>query len=208
MRRKTDLKRQTIVDAATFVFLNKGYTASTMSDIALRAGGSKATLYSYFSSKEALFITVMNAMAEDSMLKAYARLIPGMDLAATLQDFGEHFLGIILSPDLLALRSVVIGEGMHSEIRKLYSENGPCLGWTRLAHFLEGEMERGHLRKAPPWKAAMHLSALIESEYQDILVAGSDWTGSKAESGRRVADAVAIFLAGYAPERKAVTPAS
>ena len=44
MRRKTDLKRQTIVDAATHVFLNKGYTASTMSDIALHAGGSKATL--------------------------------------------------------------------------------------------------------------------------------------------------------------------
>lgn len=202
MRRKTDIKRQTIVDAAAHVFLNKGYTATTMSDIAARAGGSKATLYSYFSSKEALFITVMNAMAEDSMLKAYARLVPGPDLATTLQDFGEHFLGIILSPDLLALRSVVIGEGMHSPIRRLYYENGPYLGWNKLAHFLEGEMERGHLRQAPPWKAAMHLSALIEAEYQEIMVAGSDWSGNTDETRLRVADAVAIFMAGYAPPLK------
>ena len=51
MRVKTDAKRREIVDMAWEVFRAKGFEGASMSDVAERFGGSKATLYRYYSSK-------------------------------------------------------------------------------------------------------------------------------------------------------------
>lgn len=48
-------RRQEIIDAAEKVFISKGFTNSTMDDIASEAELSKGTLYLYFKSKEELF---------------------------------------------------------------------------------------------------------------------------------------------------------
>ena len=59
MRVKTDAKRQTILEAAAEVFRVQGFAGASMTAVAERAGGSKATLYRYFDSKEDVFIAVM-----------------------------------------------------------------------------------------------------------------------------------------------------
>ena len=40
-----------MLDIARAAFLREGYAAASMSEIAAKVGGSKATLYSYFPSK-------------------------------------------------------------------------------------------------------------------------------------------------------------
>lgn len=52
-------KRKTILQAARTVFAERGYDASTLDDIALRAGFAKGTIYLYFNSKEELFLSLM-----------------------------------------------------------------------------------------------------------------------------------------------------
>ena len=51
-RHTADARRAQLVDAAQDVFLEAGYHAATMSDIAQRAGMSKKTLYQLVASKE------------------------------------------------------------------------------------------------------------------------------------------------------------
>lgn len=49
--RKADLKRATLIEAAERIFVEKGYEATTMDEIAAAAGFAKGTLYHYFTTK-------------------------------------------------------------------------------------------------------------------------------------------------------------
>ncbi|MDD2360111.1 MAG: helix-turn-helix domain containing protein, partial [Syntrophaceticus schinkii] len=48
-------KREQILDAAATLFADKGYYATTVEEIASRAGIGKSTVYEYFSSKDHIF---------------------------------------------------------------------------------------------------------------------------------------------------------
>ena len=52
--------RVRIVDAARHLMLTAGLARTTTKEIAKAAGCSEAALYKYFSSKEELFVTVLN----------------------------------------------------------------------------------------------------------------------------------------------------
>jgi AcrR family transcriptional regulator len=65
-------RRQRILTAAANLFAAKGYSSATMSDVVAVVGGSKATLYRHFPSKEALLRATleMAAAAETDRLQA------------------------------------------------------------------------------------------------------------------------------------------
>src|SRR5690606_8195549 len=62
--KKSDTRRQAILATATAVFSESGFDRASMSDISARMGCSKATLYSYFGSKEALFLELVEEATE------------------------------------------------------------------------------------------------------------------------------------------------
>lgn len=61
-RKKTEARREAILDAALEEFAAKGYAGARMEDIARRAGVAKGTLYLHFGDKEGLF----NGLAESA----------------------------------------------------------------------------------------------------------------------------------------------
>src|SRR3979490_775938 len=75
-----------IIDAALALFVEKGFAATRLDDVALRAGLSKAAIYLYFEDKTALFQGVVrqavaaNLGTVEAMLKAHrgpvAELLP------------------------------------------------------------------------------------------------------------------------------------
>lgn len=197
MRVKSESRRQAIVAAAAEVFLERGYEIASMTEIAERSGGSKATLYSYFPSKEALFLVVMKQQAEEYMVEAFGRLSPGADLAATLQKFGEHYLNVILLPELLIMRSIVMGEGPRSGMGRVFFDSGPAQGWGQLAQFLDGEMAAGRLRPARPWRAALHLINLLEADYLESFMTGFAEAPSAQQIVASAQEAVRVYLHGY-----------
>ena len=54
-----DLRKQSILDGALKVFKTHGIEKTTMDEIALESGFGKATLYYYFTSKDEVFIAIM-----------------------------------------------------------------------------------------------------------------------------------------------------
>lgn len=60
-RRRKEARPVEIVDAARAEFIDKGFAAARVDDIAARAGVSKGLVYVYFSSKEVLFEAVVRA---------------------------------------------------------------------------------------------------------------------------------------------------
>lgn len=57
--RRKDARPSEIMDAALELFVERGFAATRLEDVAARAGVSKGTLYLYFSSKEELFKSVV-----------------------------------------------------------------------------------------------------------------------------------------------------
>jgi AcrR family transcriptional regulator len=82
MRRKTEVTRQRIIDAAYECFWRAGYTRTSLDTIAERAGVTKRTLYSYFRSKDDLLAAVMahyNVLAADRLKRIGDRMPPDRD---------------------------------------------------------------------------------------------------------------------------------
>src|SRR5260221_4043992 len=105
-----DERRAAILDIAMNEFLAAGYAATSMSSIAARIGGSKATLYNYFSSKEELFEACVTARCEQLQAIIYEVEAEGGDFRASLQRVGERFLALILSDDAIATFRLVVAE--------------------------------------------------------------------------------------------------
>lgn len=59
--RRKEARPAELLDAAMALFVEKGYAATKVEQVAARAGVSKGTLFLYFSSKEALFKAVVLA---------------------------------------------------------------------------------------------------------------------------------------------------
>ena len=57
--KQRDLRKQSILDGALKVFKVHGIEKTTMDEIALESGFGKATLYYYFTSKDEVFIAIM-----------------------------------------------------------------------------------------------------------------------------------------------------
>ena len=58
-RRRKEARPQELTAAALSLFVEKGFAATRLDEVAARAGVSKGTLYLYFDSKEALFMAVI-----------------------------------------------------------------------------------------------------------------------------------------------------
>ena len=58
-RRRKEARPSELTAAALDLFVEKGYAATRLEEVAARAGVSKGTLYLYFDSKEALFKAVV-----------------------------------------------------------------------------------------------------------------------------------------------------
>ncbi|ENZ82261.1 MULTISPECIES: TetR/AcrR family transcriptional regulator [Caulobacter] len=173
MRVKSEEKRLAILEAAKSVFLERGYDSASMAEVSARVGGSKQTLYSYFASKEDLFVAVMIEKGAAQVQPLFDILHENDNLAEAIHDFVLAFLRFITTDEVVAFRRIVYAEGAKSDLGKLFYENGPKRGWTRMAEDFEQAMDAGRMRRADPWTAVYQLHALCEAGPVQRLLEGS-----------------------------------
>jgi AcrR family transcriptional regulator len=200
MRVKTEEKRAAIIEAAKAVFLEHGYDAASMAEVSVRAGGSKQTLYSYFASKADLFVAVMLEKGAAQAPGMFDQVHSNQDLRSGLLTFGRAFLTFLMQDDVLAVRRMIMAEGSKSDLGVLFHENGPKRGWTRMADEFAERMDRGEMRRADPWRAAMHLQGLLEAGPFQRCLEGAQETVSDAKLRLTVEEAVDVFLRAYRPD--------
>jgi AcrR family transcriptional regulator len=198
MKTKSEAKRQAILKAAAEVFREVGFERASMSEIRARIGGSKATLYNYFPSKDKLFFEVMHHAKALELGAIVGALNPDADdLKQELVHFGQKFLAVLYSPEAIAVRRLVIAESRRSDIGKVSFERATVPIEKQVAEFLRKAMKRGVLRTADPKIAAIHLLSLLESELlQRVLLGVIDTVKPETLSGV-VRRAVNVFLSGY-----------
>lgn len=229
MKKKTEIRRNAILEVAHEVFCEMGYEKASMNEIAARLGGSKATLYNYFQSKEALFQEVMSVAAyrnKDEMVtylnqsvsvipKGYRHQMEAVfsetensetenspvDIADILRNFGEKFMRMVCLPEFQELYRLAIEESGRSKTGSLFYAAGPRIGLKRIAVFLEGFMEHGKLRKADAEVAAAQLFALLKAELFECSLFCYGEPPDADSFREKINVAVNAFLMIYGPEK-------
>ena len=197
MRSKTEEQRQRLLGAARLLFIEYGYAGSSMAQISARAGGSKQTLYNYFSSKEEVFVAVMMERGGKRIDALFATLDGSHDIRANLLRFGEAFLTLLLDEEVLGFRRMIIGEGAKSNLGALYFEHGPKRIYEKLAAYLSAEMTRGNIVSRDADLAAFHFKGLIEAGPFQGCLEGARGPVAEDEIIQTATAAVDVFLSHY-----------
>lgn len=204
MRTKSAAKRQAILDAAAAIFQEQGFERTSMEDIRKRADFSKATLYSYFPSKEELFMEIVIDATDAQFQATLDALGPGgEDIGQALISFGTRFLTLLYLTPVAAVRRLVVSEAGRSELGRKCFEIGPVRSMAVVADYLEAAMAQGKLKRADPRLAALQLKGLLEAEWIDPFMFQTLDAPPTEALAASVERAVAVFMAAYGPLRAA-----
>lgn len=138
-------RREAILAVAHDVFLESGYEAASMSQIAARLGGSKGTLYSYFDSKEALFQALI-ADNCDRTRDTVFDVPTGAALPDALQSIARAYIRLVMSDYKIRMFQIIAAEARRWPALgiQLY-ESGPAAAITRLSSLLAADAEAAGL---------------------------------------------------------------
>jgi AcrR family transcriptional regulator len=174
--------RRAVIDAAHTLFLEQGYGATTIDQIAVRAGVSRPTVFTVGSKADLLKLARDVAMAGDdedldvASRSRFQRLLAEPDPVATLQIFAEHCAD--LAGRYSALDEVVRqAAGSDDEIRELWqtSETQRLKAARLVVANLAGKAEL----RLPEDRAADVLWLLMAPDVHRRLVHGRRWSRAR-----------------------------
>lgn len=194
-------KREAILDAATEVFLRDGYLGTSMDEIAALSEVSKQTVYKHFVSKEALFVEIVGTMTTRAgdAVHTEIELEDGGDLRAYLEDYAYRQLVTVVTPRVMQLRRLVIGEVVRfPELGRVLYERGPLRALTALAATFERLNARRLLKVDDPMTAASQFNWLVMSQpLNQAMLLGDAAIPTPAWLRRHAVEGVGVFLAAY-----------
>lgn len=133
-------KQDLIVEAATQVFLQKGFGGASMDEIAKAAGVAKQTLYGYFAGKDDLFLAIIERRREE-LFGDWPEAIDGRrDIDEYLIHLGDRVAEMLFVEDTLELYRLVVAETPRfPEIGKMFFDEGVHMVIEKVARFLNGQ---------------------------------------------------------------------
>ncbi|TLU61703.1 TetR/AcrR family transcriptional regulator [Thalassotalea litorea] len=197
VRSKSEEKRQQIYDAATQLFCDNGFAATSMDLVAKNAGVSKQTVYSHFGSKDELFVATITARCEQ-FLSTSTTSPKDSDPYTTLCQYAEHFLALLLSKEALAIHRICINESMsHPLVSRLFFKAGPERVIAEMRTILDEYKQQNILAIDDVHIAAIQFLSVIKGE----IWMHKEYNIEKPISGDQVKvyiqSTVQHFLAGY-----------
>jgi AcrR family transcriptional regulator len=195
---RSDERRQAILQVAGELFMQEGYAAASMSAIAAKLGGSKGTLYNYFTSKTELFAAYMVDACIANSEALMATSADDTPVAEALRRIGTAFLAFVLREDAMAVHRLVVAEAHRfPELGEAFYEAGPKQSMQTLAAWLQRRMDRGELRPADSLTAARQFFALCKSGLYALRMWNVVPEVTPAQIESHIADQVEMFMAAY-----------
>jgi len=141
-----------IIDAALALFVEKGFAATRLDDVAERAGLSKAAIYLYFDDKTALFLDVVRQAVASNLGTVEAMLAAHRGPVAVLIPRILEFMATrIEETPMASVAKIVISESRaFPEIGRFYLKEVIGRGLPLLEGLIARGIAQGEFRKVDP----------------------------------------------------------
>jgi TetR/AcrR family transcriptional regulator, mexJK operon transcriptional repressor len=201
--------RAAVVDAARALFLQQGYSGTTMEQIAVRAGLTKRTVYNNYGDKDALFTQIVAdvlSYAETFTRRLHEEFddsVTAANLRPALDDLARRLALGIIRPEVLAIRCLLIAEARSfPALGSEYFDRAPGQVLDALASRFAHLSRRRLLRVPNARRAAEQFAYLVAGAALDrAMLTGT--IPSKEQITASASDGVETFLARYQPQRRA-----
>ena len=200
-----------LLEIARQVFVAHGFAGTTMGAIANQARVSKASLYRDYPSKDALYAAVVEdwvTRGHDVMRPHVEALVAGHDTVADLHRLARTIQAAVLSPAVLAMRTLVAAEaGRFPDVASTYVTDSWQSNIESLAAAFAVLSEQGRIRTGDPLVAAEQLTWLLVAVplNRATLRGPGSWL-PPAELDRIADEALSTFLARFGPDGPATAP--
>ncbi|HAT1612645.1 TPA: helix-turn-helix transcriptional regulator [Raoultella planticola] len=199
---------QTIVDAASELFVELGFQATTLDKVAQRAKISKLSIYRHFDNKEALFSAAIVAGCQQ--LFAPQALLEGVDgsVEDQLMAVGSLLLRTLLRPDVSNVEAMVMADKTNQKsLSKLHYEAGPAHVIAQIEALLCQLHAKALLNVPDPHQSARLFAALFKGS--DLLVIAR-FDEARAQDDNEIESycrsAVALFIAAHGGIQGGLSP--
>ena len=184
----------TLVTAAEAVFLQKGYHAATMNDVAKAAGMSKKTIYELIDSKIELFFAIL---ADHHEKITFPTPKPGWGIADILTANLLALGRFLLEPAQIALIRLIMAEYTHSpDFGRVFMRSRLVKAKARLEDALASVAREQGVPAAEAKEGSAMLFGMALGEFHIGTLIGFRPPPSRQALETRVRRAVEIFLAG------------
>ncbi|HYD99044.1 MAG TPA: TetR/AcrR family transcriptional regulator [Alphaproteobacteria bacterium] len=196
--RRRDSRRRAMIEAASALFLEKGYGATSVGDIVKRSGGSLTTLYALFGDKQGLFRAIVEARCAEICAMFDDGSVANRAPHAALREHAERLFDLLVSPEVTGALRLIIAEGGQSpELAREFFGAGPDAGRAKVAAYLAELDRKGAMRVDDPLAAAEIFCDLVRGEYFLKALCGVPLNLDRDARDRHLTRAVDAFMRIY-----------
>ena len=201
-RRRKDARPNEIVAAALAQFVERGFTATRLDDVARRAGITKGTLYLYFTDKDALFRAVVKeaVVPELARMEQIAREQSG-SRAEAIRTVVDHWWKIVGESELCGIPKLVVAEAANfPDLARFFVQHVVRRGRQLFARLIRQGVRSGEFRACDVrYATRVLMSPVVFAAIWERSLKPFD---SEPYSARRMLDLhLDIFLRGIAVTR-------
>ncbi|WP_238913763.1 TetR/AcrR family transcriptional regulator [Achromobacter insolitus] len=172
-----EARRERLLEAATQSLLEHGYAQTSIQRIVRQAGGSAATAYQLFGSKEGLLVAVLEHELNSMRAAVFPPTLLDQPVGPALHELARRLLSYALQPKSVALYRLIVSES--HRLPQLAESLRLAVAMqlhAPLEQCLKQACERGELRIDDPRLAARTLGNLING-----IASHARLTGGRAE---------------------------
>ena len=189
-------KRAAVIETASRHFLEHGYAATSIEQVAADAGVSKVTVYNHFGDKRTLFAAAVDRECDRMRGHFSIREAGEGTMRERLRSIGEAMVAFLARPEMIRFELRIAAETQGDpEIGRAFLEAGPWRMKSAFAAFLEHAAAEGELVIEDPGIAAEQFVSMCKGMGDLDRRFGAP--SGPAESARRIECAVDVFLAAY-----------
>jgi len=207
-RVRTEEKRDEIVRIAAELFEKHGYDRCSMAALSERLGGSKATLYGYFPSKEDLLRAVIQCEIASEFDRILHEFNDDSDLRAWLIKLGIAYHNKRLSSLPVANIRSIVNQPPYSTLGKEFYEKIIQPAFMSVADQLEKLMDQGRIRRADPWVVLMHWKGLNDWDLFERRLIGAICGPEDVDVNKVAVLAADAFMRLYGAEEEPAAKAA
>ncbi len=202
--RLSEAKHAAILVAATRAFLERGYAAASMDEVARDAGVAKQTGYKHFGNKAALFRAIVDSLAGDLLGPLSVGDVRSPGPHTLLLDLAERFINQVVDPVSVRLLRLLAAEAPRfPDLSATVLQAGPERLIVELAAYLDRHARAGRLSIDCPRMAAEQFFGALRGNFQLkalLMLAEPEtdtFTADRIATYAR--SVVAAFLRAHAP---------